>query len=49
LICAAAIALMPTWTRFPLRLPWLPVSEVVVMRPAGDLVTRTLRWALPAN
>ena len=49
LICAAAIALMPTWTRFPLRLPWLPVSEAVVMRPAGDLVTRTLRWALPAN
>jgi len=49
LICGAAIALMPKWTRFPLRLPWLPVSEAVVMRPAGDLVTRTLRWALPAN
>ena len=49
LICAAAVALMPAWARFPLRLPWLPVSEAAVLRPAGELVTRTLRWALPAN
>lgn len=49
LICAAAVALMPAWTRLPLRLPWLPVSEAAVLRPAGALVTRTLRWALPAS
>ncbi len=49
LICAAAVALMPAWTRFPLRLPWLPVSEATVLRPAGGLITRTLRWALPAG
>lgn len=49
LICGAAIALMPAWTRPPLRLPWLPVSEAAVLRPAGNLVTRTLRWALPAT
>ncbi len=49
LICAAAIALMPAWTRLPLRLPWLPVSEAALIRPAGELVTRTLRWALPAD
>jgi uncharacterized protein (DUF2236 family) len=49
LICAAAVALMPAWTRLPLRLPWLPVSEAAVFRPAGKLVTRTLRWALPAD
>lgn len=47
LICAAAVALMPAWTRLPLRLPWLPLSEIVAVRPAGALVTRTLRWALP--
>ena len=41
----AAVALMPAWTRVPLRLPWLPVSETVLFRPAGDIVTRTLRWA----
>jgi len=49
LICAAAVALMPAWTRIPLRLPWLPVSEAAIVRPAGALVTRTLRWALPAE
>jgi len=45
MIAAAAVALMPTWTRFPLRLPWLPVSEAVALRPAGEIVTRTIRWA----
>jgi uncharacterized protein (DUF2236 family) len=45
LIAGAAVALMPTWTRLPLRLPWLPVSEAMALRPAGELVTRTLRWA----
>ena len=47
LICASAVALMPAWTRLPLRLPWLPLSEAVVGRPVGEAVTRTLRWALP--
>jgi uncharacterized protein (DUF2236 family) len=45
LIAGAAVALMPAWTRVPLRLPWLPVSEAVALRPAGEIVTRTLRWA----
>jgi uncharacterized protein (DUF2236 family) len=48
LIAAAAVALMPTWTRAPLRLPWLPVAETVALRPAGDIVTRTIRWAITA-
>jgi uncharacterized protein (DUF2236 family) len=45
LIAGAAVALMPAWTRRPLHLPWLPISETVALRPAGDIVTRTLRWA----
>ncbi len=45
MIAGAAVALMPVWTRRPLRLPWLPVSETVALRPAGEIVTRTLRWA----
>jgi uncharacterized protein (DUF2236 family) len=45
LIAGAAVALMPAWTRIPLRLPWLPVSETVALRPAGEIVTRALRWA----
>ena len=44
LIAGAAVGLMPAWTRLPLRLPWLPVSEAVALRPAGEIVTRTLRW-----
>ncbi len=30
----------------PLRLPYLPIAERVALRPAGEAVTRTLRWAL---
>ena len=43
---AAAVSLLPTWTRLPLRLPWLPVAERAMARPAGAVLTRTLRWAL---
>jgi len=46
-LAAAAVALMPTWTRVPLRLPWLPVTEHVAIRFAGDLATNTIRWATP--
>jgi hypothetical protein len=45
MIAGAAVALLPAWTRWPLRLPWLPVSEAVALRPAGEVVTRALRWA----
>jgi uncharacterized protein (DUF2236 family) len=43
-IAAAAVALMPAWTRLPLRLPWLPVSERFAVGPAAGAVTRGLRW-----
>lgn len=46
LIAAAAVALLPRWARSPLRLPYLPVTETVAVRPAGEALTRTLRWAL---
>jgi uncharacterized protein (DUF2236 family) len=49
MIAGAAVALMPAWTRLPLRLPWLPVSEAVALRPAGQLITRTIRWAIPVQ
>jgi hypothetical protein len=49
MIAASAVALMPAWTRFPLRLPWLPVSEAVALRPAGAVITRTIRWATPVG
>lgn len=45
-IAAAAVALLPRWARRPLLLPYFPVAEAVAVRPAGDALTRTLRWAL---
>jgi len=45
-IAGSAIALLPRWARWPLRLPWLPVTEATVVRGAGEAITRTIRWAL---
>jgi uncharacterized protein (DUF2236 family) len=47
-IAAAAVGLLPRWARWPLRLPWLPVTEATLGRAAGESVTRVIRWALPA-
>jgi uncharacterized protein (DUF2236 family) len=46
LIAAAAVGLLPAWSRPMLRVPWLPITETVAIRPAGDLITRTMRWAI---
>lgn len=48
LLAAGAVELLPRWARLPLRLPWLPVTEAIAVRPAGEAVTRGLRWALQA-
>jgi uncharacterized protein (DUF2236 family) len=45
-LAAAAVAMLPGWARLPLRLPWLPVTERVVVRPIGGVATATVRWAL---
>lgn len=43
---AAAVSLLPAWTRWPLRLPYLPVSETMLVRPAGAAITQLIRWSL---
>jgi uncharacterized protein (DUF2236 family) len=43
---AAAVGLLPIWARLPLWLPYLPVTEAVAGRVAGELFTRTVRWAM---
>jgi uncharacterized protein (DUF2236 family) len=48
-IAAAAVSLLPWWARRHLRLPYLPVTEAVVVRAAGEGVTRTIRWAMAAE
>ncbi|WP_122818680.1 oxygenase MpaB family protein [Nocardioides pantholopis] len=45
-LATAAVGLMPAWTRWPLRLPWLPVSERTVGRALGSVATGTVRWAM---
>ena len=48
-LVAAGVGLMPRWSRLPLRLPWLPVSERTVVRVLGGLATGTIRWAMGAG
>lgn len=45
-LAAAAVGLMPRWTRRPLLLPWLPVPERTVVRALGRLATGAIRWAM---
>ncbi|MDX6253505.1 MAG: hypothetical protein QOF10_6865 [Kribbellaceae bacterium] len=45
-LTAAAVGLLPRWTRWPLRLPYLPLAESTMVRAAGEGLTRTIRWAL---
>lgn len=48
-IAASAVSLLPRWARRHLRLPHLPVTEAVVVRAAGEGITRTIRWAMAAE
>jgi uncharacterized protein (DUF2236 family) len=48
-LAAASVATLPAWARWPLRLPYLPVTERAIVRPAGSTVVRTLRWAMSAQ
>ncbi|MEP7025849.1 MAG: oxygenase MpaB family protein [Actinomycetota bacterium] len=47
-LAAAATSLLPGWARRPLRLPYLPVTETALVRPAGHVMVRAIRWATSA-
>jgi uncharacterized protein (DUF2236 family) len=47
-LAAAAVSLLPSWARRPLRLPRLPVTETVLVRPAGHAMVQAIRWATSA-
>ncbi len=49
LLSAAAVAMMPRWTRLPLRLPYLPLTEATAVRTSGVVVTGAIRWAMGAG
>src|SRR5580692_1137421 len=48
ILAAAAVSLLPGWARRPLHLPRLPVTEAVVVRPAGRAMVHAIRWATSA-
>ncbi len=43
-ISSAAVAALPWWTRWPLRLPWLPITERTATRAAGTVMVGGFRW-----
>jgi uncharacterized protein (DUF2236 family) len=45
-LAANAVALLPSWARDMLWLPCLPLVDDLVVRPAGQALTRTIRWAM---
>jgi uncharacterized protein (DUF2236 family) len=45
-LAAAATSLLPRWARRPLNLPYLPLTETALVRPAGNAMTGMIRWAL---
>ncbi|AVV47079.1 DUF2236 domain-containing protein [Streptomyces sp. P3] len=45
-LAANAVALLPDWARGMLSLPRVPVVEQFAVRPAGQVLTRTIRWAM---
>jgi uncharacterized protein (DUF2236 family) len=47
-LAASAVALLPPWARSMLWLPRLPVVEDIAVRPTGQVLTRTIRWAMAA-
>lgn len=45
-LAAAAVASLPRWARWPLRLPYLPLAEATVVRLAGEGLVRGIRWVM---
>jgi uncharacterized protein (DUF2236 family) len=48
-LAAGAVSMLPWWARWPLRLPWLPVTEQLVGRRVGGAATSVVRWAMQAE
>jgi uncharacterized protein (DUF2236 family) len=48
LLAAAAVSLLPGWARRPLYLPRLPVTETMLVRPAGQAMVHAIHWAITA-
>jgi len=47
-LAAAAVSLLPGWARRPLYLPRLPLTETILVRPAGQAMVHAIHWAITA-
>ncbi|QIP88129.1 DUF2236 domain-containing protein [Streptomyces sp. Tu 2975] len=45
-LAANAVALLPSWARKPLGLPYAPTFEKCCVGPTGTLLTGAVRWAM---
>jgi uncharacterized protein (DUF2236 family) len=45
-LAGAAVALLPSWAREHLALPYLPLAEKAIALPVGGAATSVIRWAL---
>lgn len=45
ILASAAVSLLPRWARRPLLLPTFPVTEALLVRPAGYAMVRAIGWA----
>jgi uncharacterized protein (DUF2236 family) len=48
-LAATAVAMMPSWTRMPLLLPYFPPIESTVIRMSGRVLVGGIRWAMTAG
>jgi uncharacterized protein (DUF2236 family) len=49
LLAATAVAMLPSWSRLPLRLPYFPPIENTAFRLSGRVLVGGIRWALTSR
>ena len=45
-LAATAVSTLPAWARWPLRLPYLPMTEATAIRLAGHSIVSAIRWVM---
>lgn len=45
-LAATAVSMLPAWARWPLRLPYMPLTEATTVRIGGHALVSTIRWAM---
>jgi uncharacterized protein (DUF2236 family) len=48
-LAAPSVSMQPAWAREPLWLPYVPPVESTVIKMAGNIVVRAIRWAMTAE